>query len=104
MVGCCVCRDCVECKHFKRGPLNDANSCTRMCRDEISLVKDLCERLCFCYTSTSVEREEGHSNFLNSCPMSVRSMHKLAEPPGTEPTKHSKDIYDRHAIFGNTIL
>uniref|UniRef100_A0A8C7FR90 Integrin beta n=1 Tax=Oncorhynchus kisutch TaxID=8019 RepID=A0A8C7FR90_ONCKI len=34
-------RECVECKHFKRGKLFDDNTCTRICRDEIQLVDDL---------------------------------------------------------------
>lgn len=34
-------RDCVECKHFKRGKLFDDDTCTRICRDEIRLVDDL---------------------------------------------------------------
>ncbi|RXN09628.1 integrin beta-3 [Labeo rohita] len=34
-------RDCVECKHFKRGKLFDDNTCTQICRDEIRLVDDL---------------------------------------------------------------
>lgn len=35
------CRDCVECKHFKRGKLFDDETCGRICRDEIRPVDDL---------------------------------------------------------------
>ncbi|KAK7122613.1 hypothetical protein R3I94_019657 [Phoxinus phoxinus] len=38
---CTLKKDCVECKHFKRGKLFDDDTCTRICRDEISLVDDL---------------------------------------------------------------
>uniref|UniRef100_A0A671MSJ7 Integrin beta n=1 Tax=Sinocyclocheilus anshuiensis TaxID=1608454 RepID=A0A671MSJ7_9TELE len=38
---CTLKKDCVECKHFKRGKLFDDDSCTRICRDEIRLVDDL---------------------------------------------------------------
>uniref|UniRef100_A0A6Q2XP25 Integrin beta n=1 Tax=Esox lucius TaxID=8010 RepID=A0A6Q2XP25_ESOLU len=38
---CTMKKECVECKHFKRGKLFEENSCTRICRDEIQLVNDL---------------------------------------------------------------
>uniref|UniRef100_A0A8C1V8E0 Integrin beta n=1 Tax=Cyprinus carpio TaxID=7962 RepID=A0A8C1V8E0_CYPCA len=38
---CTLKKDCVECKHFKRGKLFDDDTCTRICRDEIRLVDDL---------------------------------------------------------------
>ncbi|XP_014014225.1 integrin beta-3 isoform X2 [Salmo salar] len=38
---CTMKKECVECKHFKRGKLFDDNTCTRICRDEIQLVDDL---------------------------------------------------------------
>ncbi|XP_056325219.1 integrin beta-3b [Danio aesculapii] len=38
---CTLKKECVECKHFKRGKLFDDDSCTRICRDEIKLVDDL---------------------------------------------------------------
>ncbi|XP_006638232.3 integrin beta-3a [Lepisosteus oculatus] len=38
---CTFKKDCVECKHFKRGKLFDDNSCARICQDESQLVEDL---------------------------------------------------------------
>uniref|UniRef100_A0A8B9LRH3 Integrin beta n=1 Tax=Astyanax mexicanus TaxID=7994 RepID=A0A8B9LRH3_ASTMX len=38
---CTMKKDCVECKHFKRGALFEDDSCARICRDEIVLVDDL---------------------------------------------------------------
>lgn len=38
---CCICRECVECKHFKRGRLFEEKSCARICRDEIQKVEEL---------------------------------------------------------------
>ncbi|KAK6473061.1 integrin beta-3-like [Huso huso] len=38
---CTFKKDCVECRNFQRGKLNDDKTCTRICRDEIILVKDL---------------------------------------------------------------
>ncbi|XP_029912834.1 integrin beta-3a [Myripristis murdjan] len=38
---CTIKKDCVECKHFKRGQLADDNSCNRICRDEIKPVDKL---------------------------------------------------------------
>lgn len=38
---CTFKKDCVECKHFKRGKLFDDETCGRICRDEIRLVDDL---------------------------------------------------------------
>uniref|UniRef100_A0A8C2B2I0 Integrin beta n=2 Tax=Cyprinus carpio TaxID=7962 RepID=A0A8C2B2I0_CYPCA len=38
---CTLKKDCVECKHFKRGKLFDDDTCSRICRDEIRLVDDL---------------------------------------------------------------
>ena len=34
-------RECVECKKFNRGALNEENTCNRYCRDEIEPVKEL---------------------------------------------------------------
>jgi len=36
----CICRECVECKHYKRGDLFEKN-CNHVCRDEIVLVDEL---------------------------------------------------------------
>nr|XP_023691557.1 integrin beta-3 [Paramormyrops kingsleyae] len=38
---CTLKKECVECKHFKRGKLLDEGTCGRICRDEIELVEDL---------------------------------------------------------------
>ncbi|XP_035262028.1 integrin beta-3-like [Anguilla anguilla] len=38
---CTIKKECVECKHFKRGSLFEKNTCARICRDEIQLVDDL---------------------------------------------------------------
>ncbi|KAJ8414328.1 hypothetical protein AAFF_G00051980 [Aldrovandia affinis] len=38
---CTIKKECVECKHFKRGRLFEEESCARICRDEIQLVEDL---------------------------------------------------------------
>ncbi|KAJ8245952.1 hypothetical protein GJAV_G00262080 [Gymnothorax javanicus] len=38
---CTIKKECVECKHFKRGSLFEEDSCSRICRDEIRLVDDL---------------------------------------------------------------
>uniref|UniRef100_A0AAR2KTM6 Integrin beta n=1 Tax=Pygocentrus nattereri TaxID=42514 RepID=A0AAR2KTM6_PYGNA len=38
---CTMKKDCVECKHFKRGRLFEDETCARICRDEIQLVDDL---------------------------------------------------------------
>ncbi|KAJ8364528.1 hypothetical protein SKAU_G00133590 [Synaphobranchus kaupii] len=38
---CTIKKECVECKHFKRGRLFEEDSCARICRDEIQLVEDL---------------------------------------------------------------
>ncbi|MGH0130541.1 UNVERIFIED_CONTAM: hypothetical protein FKN15_016319 [Acipenser sinensis] len=38
---CTFKKDCVECRNFQRGKLNDDKTCARICRDEIILVKDL---------------------------------------------------------------
>uniref|UniRef100_UPI003AAB69CD integrin beta-3-like n=1 Tax=Centroberyx gerrardi TaxID=166262 RepID=UPI003AAB69CD len=38
---CTIKKDCVECKHFKRGQLAEDSSCSRICRDEIDLVDEL---------------------------------------------------------------
>uniref|UniRef100_A0AAQ4QNN0 Integrin beta n=1 Tax=Gasterosteus aculeatus aculeatus TaxID=481459 RepID=A0AAQ4QNN0_GASAC len=35
---CTMKKECVECKHFKRGTLFDGNTCSRICKDEIVLV------------------------------------------------------------------
>ncbi|KAG7247820.1 hypothetical protein CRUP_013633, partial [Coryphaenoides rupestris] len=35
---CTIKKDCVECKHFSRGPLNDDGSCARICKDDIQPV------------------------------------------------------------------
>lgn len=40
-------RECVECKHFKRGKLFDDNTCSRICKDEIELVDELGETQLF---------------------------------------------------------
>lgn len=37
-------RECVECKHFKRGKLFDDNTCSRICKDEIVLVDEIGEK------------------------------------------------------------
>ncbi|XP_076121111.1 integrin beta-3a [Alosa pseudoharengus] len=37
-------QDCVECKHYKRGPLVMDKSCSRICRDEIELVDEIIAR------------------------------------------------------------
>lgn len=36
-------RECVECKHFKRGKLIEDKTCSRICKDEIVLVDELGE-------------------------------------------------------------
>lgn len=36
-------RECVECKHFKRGKLYDDSSCSRICKDEIEPLDELGE-------------------------------------------------------------
>uniref|UniRef100_A0A672JH55 Integrin beta n=1 Tax=Salarias fasciatus TaxID=181472 RepID=A0A672JH55_SALFA len=38
---CTMKKECVECKHFKRGRLFDDNTCSRICKDEIVLVDKL---------------------------------------------------------------
>ncbi|XP_076853299.1 integrin beta-3a [Brachyhypopomus gauderio] len=38
---CTIKKDCVECKHYKRGPLFEKKSCNTICRDEIQLVDEL---------------------------------------------------------------
>ncbi|KAG9264477.1 integrin beta-3-like [Astyanax mexicanus] len=38
---CTIKKDCVECKHYKRGPLFEKKSCNTICRDEITLVDEL---------------------------------------------------------------
>uniref|UniRef100_A0A4W4GWP9 Integrin beta n=1 Tax=Electrophorus electricus TaxID=8005 RepID=A0A4W4GWP9_ELEEL len=38
---CTMKKECVECRHFKRGKLFEDGSCARICRDEITLVDDL---------------------------------------------------------------
>ncbi|XP_060757878.1 integrin beta-3a [Neoarius graeffei] len=38
---CTLKKDCVECKHYKRGPLFEKKSCNTICRDEIQLVDEL---------------------------------------------------------------
>ncbi|CAH2302790.1 integrin beta-3 isoform X1 [Pelobates cultripes] len=38
---CTIKKNCVECKHFTRGPWNDDMSCNRICRDEIKPVEEL---------------------------------------------------------------
>uniref|UniRef100_A0A8C5HEQ2 Integrin beta n=1 Tax=Gouania willdenowi TaxID=441366 RepID=A0A8C5HEQ2_GOUWI len=38
---CTMKKECVECKHFKRGRLFEDNSCSRICKDEIRLVEVL---------------------------------------------------------------
>lgn len=39
-------RECVECKHFKRGKLIEDKTCSRICKDEIVLVDELGEMIC----------------------------------------------------------
>ncbi|KAK9530354.1 hypothetical protein VZT92_011860 [Zoarces viviparus] len=38
---CTMKKECVECKHFKRGKLFDDNTCSRICKDEIVLVDEI---------------------------------------------------------------
>uniref|UniRef100_A0A674C927 Integrin beta n=1 Tax=Salmo trutta TaxID=8032 RepID=A0A674C927_SALTR len=38
---CSIKKECVECKHFKRGRLFEEKSCARICRDEIQKVEEL---------------------------------------------------------------
>ncbi|CAB1341699.1 unnamed protein product [Coregonus sp. 'balchen'] len=38
---CSIKKECVECKHFKRGRLFEEKSCARICRDEIHKVEEL---------------------------------------------------------------
>ncbi|KAI4876648.1 hypothetical protein NFI96_014733 [Prochilodus magdalenae] len=38
---CTIKKDCVECKHYKRGPLFEKNQCNTICRDDITLVDEL---------------------------------------------------------------
>ncbi|XP_059733729.1 integrin beta-3 isoform X2 [Bos taurus] len=38
---CTFKKECVECKKFNRGALNEENTCNRYCRDEIEPVKEL---------------------------------------------------------------
>uniref|UniRef100_A0AAQ5XZW5 Integrin beta n=1 Tax=Amphiprion ocellaris TaxID=80972 RepID=A0AAQ5XZW5_AMPOC len=38
---CTMKKECVECKHFKRGRLFEDNTCSRICKDEIMLVDEL---------------------------------------------------------------
>ncbi|OWK14555.1 ITGB3 [Cervus elaphus hippelaphus] len=38
---CTFKKECVECKKFNRGTLNEENTCNRYCRDEIEPVKEL---------------------------------------------------------------
>ncbi|XP_036381784.1 integrin beta-3-like [Megalops cyprinoides] len=38
---CTIKKECVECKHFKRGKLFEDKTCARICRDEIQLVDEL---------------------------------------------------------------
>uniref|UniRef100_A0A7N8X4W8 Integrin beta n=1 Tax=Mastacembelus armatus TaxID=205130 RepID=A0A7N8X4W8_9TELE len=38
---CTIKKECVECKHFKRGKLFEDNTCSRICKDEIELVDKL---------------------------------------------------------------
>ncbi|XP_026773100.3 integrin beta-3a [Pangasianodon hypophthalmus] len=39
---CTLKKDCVECKHYKRGPLSEKKSCnSAICRDDIQLVDEL---------------------------------------------------------------
>ncbi|XP_010873075.2 integrin beta-3a [Esox lucius] len=38
---CTMKKDCVECRHFKRGGLVEDNSCATICRDEIQQVEEL---------------------------------------------------------------
>uniref|UniRef100_A0A8C6LG78 Integrin beta n=1 Tax=Nothobranchius furzeri TaxID=105023 RepID=A0A8C6LG78_NOTFU len=40
---CTMKKECVECKHFKRGKLYSENICGRICKDEILLVDELGE-------------------------------------------------------------
>ncbi|CAG02646.1 unnamed protein product, partial [Tetraodon nigroviridis] len=38
---CTMKKECVECKHFKRGKLFEGSTCSRICKDEIVLVDEL---------------------------------------------------------------
>lgn len=38
---CTMKKECVECKHFKRGKLIEDKTCSRICKDEIVLVDEL---------------------------------------------------------------
>ncbi|XP_061911616.1 integrin beta-3-like isoform X1 [Entelurus aequoreus] len=38
---CTMKKECVECKHFKRGKLFEHNTCARICKDDIVLVDEL---------------------------------------------------------------
>lgn len=38
---CTIKKECVECRHFKRGRYTEDNSCSRICKDEIKLVDKL---------------------------------------------------------------
>ncbi|XP_051925340.1 integrin beta-3-like isoform X1 [Hippocampus zosterae] len=38
---CTMKKECVECKHFKRGKLAEDKACARICKDEIVLVEEL---------------------------------------------------------------
>uniref|UniRef100_A0A665UUT2 Integrin beta n=1 Tax=Echeneis naucrates TaxID=173247 RepID=A0A665UUT2_ECHNA len=40
---CTMKKECVECKHFKRGKLFEDNTCSRICKDEIQLVDEIGE-------------------------------------------------------------
>uniref|UniRef100_A0A8D0CIR9 Integrin beta n=1 Tax=Scleropages formosus TaxID=113540 RepID=A0A8D0CIR9_SCLFO len=40
---CTIKKECVECRHFKRGKLFEEQTCARICRDDIQLVDDLGE-------------------------------------------------------------
>ncbi|KAL2100836.1 hypothetical protein ACEWY4_002597 [Coilia grayii] len=41
---CTIKNECVECKHYKRGPKFEDNSCSRICRDHIELVEEISYR------------------------------------------------------------
>uniref|UniRef100_A0A4W5N300 Integrin beta n=1 Tax=Hucho hucho TaxID=62062 RepID=A0A4W5N300_9TELE len=43
---CSIKKECVECKHFKRGRLFEEKSCARICRDEIQKVEELGKNYC----------------------------------------------------------
>uniref|UniRef100_A0A8C8DLK9 Integrin beta n=1 Tax=Oryzias sinensis TaxID=183150 RepID=A0A8C8DLK9_9TELE len=74
---CTMKKECVECKHFKRGKLFEDNTCSRICKDEIVLVDEIGEMQLFLEDQTNCPSYMNSSTFISFFLCMLLIYHKI---------------------------